>query len=110
MKMRQVVPVSDPPWGCSNHQKLDVETDSHINYYISYIHGYVYHTSHFVAASLGALTRRGYAFQILTPCTHILGSCRTCRRRHVRCDTNRPACETCAAVGLTCEGFADEIQ
>lgn len=67
MKMRQVVPVSDPPWGCSNHQKLDVETDSHINYYISYIHGYVYHTSHFVAASLGALTRRGYAFQIQTP-------------------------------------------
>lgn len=42
--------------------------------------------------------------------THLLGSCKTCRRRHVRCDTKRPACQTCAALGLTCEGFADEIQ
>ncbi|KAL4926377.1 Zn(II)2Cys6 transcription factor [Aspergillus undulatus] len=42
--------------------------------------------------------------------THRLGSCRTCRRRHVRCDTKRPACETCSALGLQCEGFTDEIQ
>ncbi|KAB8259425.1 fungal-specific transcription factor domain-containing protein [Aspergillus pseudonomiae] len=39
-----------------------------------------------------------------------MGSCRTCRRRHVRCDTQRPTCQTCLAVGLTCEGFSNEIR
>ncbi|KAL4954702.1 fungal-specific transcription factor domain-containing protein [Aspergillus filifer] len=42
--------------------------------------------------------------------SHTLGSCRTCRRRHVRCDAKRPSCETCSTLGLQCEGFTDEIQ
>ncbi|KAL4939212.1 hypothetical protein BDV06DRAFT_231165 [Aspergillus oleicola] len=42
--------------------------------------------------------------------SHTLGSCRTCRRRHVRCDVKRPSCETCSTLGLQCEGFTDDIQ
>lgn len=42
--------------------------------------------------------------------THALGGCRTCRRRHVKCDQKRPACLTCRALGVTCEGFSDEVR
>ncbi|KAL4963462.1 Zn(II)2Cys6 transcription factor [Aspergillus stella-maris] len=42
--------------------------------------------------------------------SHTLGSCRTCRRRHVRCDAKRPSCETCSTLGLQCEGFTDDIE
>ncbi|PYH96501.1 hypothetical protein BO71DRAFT_481946 [Aspergillus ellipticus CBS 707.79] len=42
--------------------------------------------------------------------THALGACKTCRRRHAKCDQRRPACQMCRAAGLTCEGFTDDIR
>lgn len=42
--------------------------------------------------------------------SHTLGGCRTCRRRHVKCDQKRPACENCHTLGLACEGFSDEVR
>lgn len=42
--------------------------------------------------------------------THTLGGCKTCRRRHLKCDQTRPDCLSCRAVGLTCEGFSSEIR
>lgn len=41
--------------------------------------------------------------------SHVLGGCSTCRRRHVKCDQKRPACRTCRALGVTCEGFPDQV-
>ncbi|KAJ0421722.1 fungal-specific transcription factor domain-containing protein [Aspergillus carlsbadensis] len=41
--------------------------------------------------------------------SHFLGSCRTCRRRHVRCDRERPSCSKCRALGVACEGFSDDM-
>ncbi|GFF31220.1 putative C6 transcription factor [Aspergillus udagawae] len=40
---------------------------------------------------------------ILPRRTHALGACRTCRRRHVKCDQKRPSCRTCRSLGVTCE-------
>ena len=42
--------------------------------------------------------------------SHTLGGCRTCRRRHVKCDQKRPACRTCRALSIPCEGFSDEVR
>ncbi|CBF84461.1 hypothetical protein AN9013.2 [Aspergillus nidulans FGSC A4] len=42
--------------------------------------------------------------------SHTLGACRTCRRRHVKCDQKRPACGTCRTLGVPCEGFANEVR
>ncbi|KAL2800253.1 fungal-specific transcription factor domain-containing protein [Aspergillus keveii] len=41
--------------------------------------------------------------------SHFLGSCHTCRRRHVRCDRERPSCSKCRALGVACEGFSDDM-
>ncbi|KAJ6108435.1 transcriptional regulator family: Fungal Specific TF [Penicillium sp. IBT 18751x] len=41
--------------------------------------------------------------------SHVLGGCSTCRRRHVKCDQKRPACRTCRAVGIPCEGFSNLV-
>ncbi|THC94329.1 hypothetical protein EYZ11_006205 [Aspergillus tanneri] len=42
--------------------------------------------------------------------SHTLGACRTCRRRHVKCDQKRPTCRTCRALGVACEGFSNEVR
>ncbi|RAL12671.1 Zn(II)2Cys6 transcription factor [Aspergillus homomorphus CBS 101889] len=42
--------------------------------------------------------------------THALGACKTCRRRHAKCDQRRPKCQMCRASGVACEGFADDIR
>lgn len=42
--------------------------------------------------------------------SHALGACRTCRRRHVKCDQEQPACRTCCSVGVACEGFSSEFR
>ncbi|KAL4750640.1 hypothetical protein BDW72DRAFT_213261 [Aspergillus terricola var. indicus] len=42
--------------------------------------------------------------------SHTLGACRTCRRRHVKCDQKRPACRTCRTLGVPCEGFTNEVR
>ncbi|RAK96008.1 Zn(II)2Cys6 transcription factor [Aspergillus ibericus CBS 121593] len=42
--------------------------------------------------------------------SHALGACKTCRRRHAKCDQRRPTCQMCRATGVQCEGFADEIR
>ena len=42
--------------------------------------------------------------------TRALGSCKTCRRRHVKCDRRRPSCLTCQAMGISCEGFSAEVR
>ncbi|PYH44077.1 Zn(II)2Cys6 transcription factor [Aspergillus saccharolyticus JOP 1030-1] len=42
--------------------------------------------------------------------THVLGACKTCRRRHAKCDQRRPSCQMCRASGVLCEGFADDIR
>lgn len=38
------------------------------------------------------------------------GSCATCRRRHVKCDKNRPVCNTCSRAGVGCDGFAADVR
>ncbi|KAK6813475.1 hypothetical protein RU639_011324 [Aspergillus parasiticus] len=42
--------------------------------------------------------------------TQSLGACRTCRRRHVKCDQTRPTCKTCKLADVPCNGFGSEIQ
>ncbi|KAL3456660.1 fungal-specific transcription factor domain-containing protein [Aspergillus heterothallicus] len=42
--------------------------------------------------------------------SHTLGACRTCRRRHVKCDQKRPVCRTCRTLGVACEGFTSEVR
>ncbi|KAJ5324417.1 hypothetical protein N7476_003017 [Penicillium atrosanguineum] len=44
------------------------------------------------------------------PRTHSLGGCTTCRRRHVKCDQNKPSCQMCSSVGFRCEGYPGEIR
>ena len=31
--------------------------------------------------------------------------CETCRKRHVKCDEGKPACDTCLSRGMTCGGY-----
>ncbi|OQV10687.1 Fungal specific transcription factor domain-containing protein [Cladophialophora immunda] len=42
--------------------------------------------------------------------SHTFGGCKTCRRRHVKCDKVRPTCLTCRAVGAVCGGFSQELK
>ncbi|CAG8927586.1 unnamed protein product [Penicillium salamii] len=42
--------------------------------------------------------------------THVLGGCRTCRQRHVKCDQTRPVCNACKNADIVCKGLASEIQ
>ncbi|KAL4749575.1 hypothetical protein BDW72DRAFT_213992 [Aspergillus terricola var. indicus] len=42
--------------------------------------------------------------------SHFLGSCHTCRRRHVRCDRRRPLCSKCRSLGVPCEGFSNDVR
>ncbi|KAE8158553.1 fungal-specific transcription factor domain-containing protein [Aspergillus tamarii] len=42
--------------------------------------------------------------------TQSLGACKTCRRRHVKCDQTRPVCKACKLADVTCDGFGSEIQ
>ncbi|KAL4914758.1 fungal-specific transcription factor domain-containing protein [Aspergillus aurantiobrunneus] len=42
--------------------------------------------------------------------SHTLGACRTCRRRHVKCDQKRPVCRTCRTLGVPCEGSSSEVR
>lgn len=42
--------------------------------------------------------------------SHILGGCKTCRIRHIKCDQTRPTCHKCRAIGIVCGGFPDGIQ
>ncbi|CAG8396105.1 unnamed protein product [Penicillium salamii] len=41
--------------------------------------------------------------------TRSLGGCKTCKRRHVKCDQSRPSCQACVTLGLACEGFPDGV-
>ncbi|GKZ20879.1 hypothetical protein AbraIFM66951_009198 [Aspergillus brasiliensis] len=34
-----------------------------------------------------------------------LGGCKTCRRRHAKCDETRPSCVVCERAGLVCERY-----
>ncbi|KAF7190873.1 Arginine metabolism regulation protein II [Pseudocercospora fuligena] len=38
-----------------------------------------------------------------------LGGCITCRRRHVKCDEERPLCAQCLQAGLDCGGYKARI-
>lgn len=42
--------------------------------------------------------------------SHALGACRTCKRRHVKCDQKRPTCRTCRTLNVTCERSAGEVR
>lgn len=41
---------------------------------------------------------------------HSFNGCKTCRRRHLKCDQSVPACNRCRVAGLTCEGFAPALR
>ncbi|KAF2009726.1 hypothetical protein BU24DRAFT_380357 [Aaosphaeria arxii CBS 175.79] len=41
---------------------------------------------------------------------HSFGGCRTCRRRHVKCDQVRPSCLACRAVNAVCEGYSSDVR
>ena len=47
-----------------------------------------------------ARTKRAYSFS----------GCKTCRRRHLKCDQSVPACNRCRAAGFACEGFAPSLR
>lgn len=40
---------------------------------------------------------------------HSLGGCKTCRRRHIKCDKSRPVCRQCANRSLAC-GYSSDIR
>jgi hypothetical protein len=42
--------------------------------------------------------------------THSFGGCKTCRKRHLKCDQSLPRCNRCAQAGLTCEGFTPALR
>ncbi|KAM5344184.1 hypothetical protein ACJ41O_012721 [Fusarium nematophilum] len=42
--------------------------------------------------------------------THSFGGCKTCRKRHLKCDQSVPKCNRCRLAGLTCEGFAPSLR
>ncbi|KAF2794423.1 hypothetical protein K505DRAFT_407521 [Melanomma pulvis-pyrius CBS 109.77] len=41
---------------------------------------------------------------------HSFGGCRTCRKRHVKCDQIRPTCLACRAVNTACEGYSSDVR
>ncbi|KAJ5381151.1 fungal-specific transcription factor domain-containing protein [Penicillium cataractarum] len=42
--------------------------------------------------------------------THLLGACKTCRKRHVKCDQTKPICKACKDADVVCETLISEIQ
>ncbi|KAF5022186.1 hypothetical protein F66182_5773 [Fusarium sp. NRRL 66182] len=42
--------------------------------------------------------------------THSFGGCKTCRKRHLKCDQSLPRCRRCRQAGLTCEGFTPALR
>ncbi|KAF5680040.1 transcription factor ARG81 [Fusarium heterosporum] len=42
--------------------------------------------------------------------THSFGGCKTCRKRHLKCDQSLPRCNRCRQAGLTCEGFTPALR
>ncbi|KAE8362720.1 fungal-specific transcription factor domain-containing protein [Aspergillus caelatus] len=53
---------------------------------------------------------KGLKKKTLNRRTQSLGACKTCRRRHVKCDQTRPLCKTCRLADVTCDGFGSAIQ
>ncbi|KAF2447168.1 hypothetical protein P171DRAFT_471534 [Karstenula rhodostoma CBS 690.94] len=41
---------------------------------------------------------------------HSFGGCKTCRRRHVKCDQIRPVCLACRAINVTCGGYEQGVK
>ncbi|KAH6967567.1 fungal-specific transcription factor domain-containing protein [Ilyonectria sp. MPI-CAGE-AT-0026] len=41
---------------------------------------------------------------------YALGGCKTCRRRHLKCDQTQPLCGRCRISGLLCEGFSSDLR
>ncbi|KAK7221379.1 hypothetical protein V2G26_009382 [Clonostachys chloroleuca] len=41
--------------------------------------------------------------------TRTFTGCRTCRRRHTKCDEMRPTCKACQEQGLACGGYAPRL-
>ncbi|CAF3502421.1 unnamed protein product [Fusarium graminearum] len=42
--------------------------------------------------------------------THSFGGCKTCRKRHLKCDQSLPKCNRCTQAGLACEGFTPALR
>ncbi|KAJ9418997.1 fungal-specific transcription factor domain-containing protein [Fusarium oxysporum] len=42
--------------------------------------------------------------------TRTFTGCRTCRRRHTKCDEGRPSCRVCGQSGLNCDGYGARLQ
>ncbi|CVK95946.1 related to ARG81-transcription factor involved in arginine metabolism [Fusarium mangiferae] len=42
--------------------------------------------------------------------THSFGGCKTCRKRHLKCDQSLPRCNRCKQAGLNCEGFTPALR
>ncbi|RMJ09884.1 hypothetical protein CDV36_010482 [Fusarium kuroshium] len=42
--------------------------------------------------------------------THSFGGCKTCRKRHLKCDQSVPKCNRCRLAGLVCEGFTPALR
>ncbi|KAF4446776.1 arginine metabolism regulation ii [Fusarium albosuccineum] len=42
--------------------------------------------------------------------THSFGGCKTCRKRHLKCDQSVPKCNRCRLAGLACEGFTPALR
>ncbi|RGP77150.1 hypothetical protein FLONG3_4665 [Fusarium longipes] len=42
--------------------------------------------------------------------THSFGGCKTCRKRHLKCDQSLPKCKRCRQAGLACEGFTPALR
>ncbi|KAG5659935.1 hypothetical protein KAF25_003457 [Fusarium avenaceum] len=42
--------------------------------------------------------------------THSFGGCKTCRKRHLKCDQSLPRCNRCRQAGLDCEGFTPALR
>ncbi|EXL99541.1 fungal-specific transcription factor domain-containing protein [Fusarium oxysporum II5] len=42
--------------------------------------------------------------------THSFGGCKTCRKRHLKCDQSLPRCTRCKQAGLNCEGFTPALR
>jgi arginine metabolism regulation protein II len=41
--------------------------------------------------------------------TRTFTGCRTCRRRHAKCDEERPKCGACSRLGLKCGGYSAQL-
>ena len=97
---RQVIPTRDYPTFGQVIQLLLYRNNCQRH------HGFILYSVSFLIAKFSSMT----AARTRPRRTHSLGGCRTCRRRHVKCDQKRPACMTCRALGVTCEGFSEEVR